>query len=122
MDSEGAAYLEMIVASGPFTVRRGNPWTAVEAEYAKARASMPTAQGVATARPGASLPCPDFEEVTVSVTPYLEILLREHPHGGLWVRCLSCHSWVMPAEGGSRAEVLEHAGEIHECPVAGRRS
>lgn len=91
-----------------------------DAEYAEARASLPTMAPSDT--PCAQIPCPSFEEVTVFVTPYLEIAERPLWYGADWVRCLSCHSWVMPAEGGSPAEVLEHAEEIHECVVAGRRS
>lgn len=90
-----------------------------DAEYAEARASLPTVRGVAIPCPGVSLPCPSFEEVIVSVTPYLEI--TERGPDAYWVRCLSCHSWVMAAEGGSPTEVLEHAEEIHECVVAGRK-
>lgn len=72
----------------------------------------------ASTTPCPSIPCPDFGEETLDVRPYLEIAERSPDR--YWVRCLTCHSWVAPAEGGSRAEVLEHAEEIHECVVMGR--
>jgi hypothetical protein len=92
-----------------------------DAEYAAARASLPTVQGTPIACPGASIPCPDFEEVTTEVSPFLEIAVRAdetcRADETYWVRCLTCGTWVMPAEGGTPAEVLEYAGETHACGI-----
>lgn len=91
------------------------PTPSFDAEYAEACASLPTMMPPALGAACRQIPCPSFEEVTLSVTPYLEI--AERRPDAYWVRCLSCHSWVMPAEGGSPAEVLEHAEEIHVCGI-----
>lgn len=57
-------------------------------------------------------PIPEHLRQLFEGVPIMEIRERS---GNQWVRCLTCQSWVMPAEGGSSLEVLEHAEETHEC-------
>lgn len=87
-----------------------------DAAVAKARASLPTAMPPALRAICQQIPCPDFQEVTAEVSPYLEI--TERASGNLWVRCLTCSTWLCPAGESDRA--LEHAEETHECPVMNR--